>query len=703
MTIRSKILLAVTILGGLLLVFALVDAYRVANSYIENQQATEINKASDLLLKSAGSWAVERGTSAGTLGNPSKASDKQRATILERRKLADESFEAALAIIESHGSGIILEDIARVRADHEEVVKARLEVDAALDSKENRDFAELRSGFFGKITKLIVDTQKLRVHEEEQLGHSVPAKVAIAFSIRHNLWVTSEYSGRERGLVAGLIGGGRQISPAIIGRLGNFRGHVETGWERVESLEEELSVEFQSKLDDIRQIYFTDFSGLRTQVIEAGSAGTSYPVTSAEWFASATKGIGALLAAQGIAQRDIQVELDANLNTALIALVIDIVIVIVALVVYLAAVYIIVRQIVGPLEKLQAVLKELAGGNLEAHVPDIDGEGELADMGRAIYKFKQESRAANRYREEQEEFRIQTRANQRQALLKLADGFEAAVGSVIDALSASATQLSATSSEVSQTANRTAQRSNDVQSAAHEAGQEIRSVTESVNEVNEAINEVASNVSETSDLTADTAKQASETAKEVAALNKASTKINNILSMISEIAEQTNLLALNATIEAARAGDAGKGFAVVANEVKSLAVQTQNATAEISKQVADMLTMIGTSSQSVEAIAEHAERTSSTMTSVAGVVEEQAVIIRNVAEAANAAASKIQAVVGQIEAVSADAASTGGATEELQASASELARNSEMLTGETEQFIEHIRRDDEEEGGSETA
>ena len=91
---------------------------------------------------------------------------------------------------------------------------------------------------------------------------------------------------------------------------------METGWERVESLEEELSVEFQSKLDDIRQIYFTDFSGLRTQVIEAGSAGTSYPVTSAEWFASATKGIGALLAAQGIAQRDIQVELDANLNTA---------------------------------------------------------------------------------------------------------------------------------------------------------------------------------------------------------------------------------------------------------------------------------------------------------------------------------------------------------------------------------------------------
>lgn len=58
-------------------------------------------------------------------------------------------------------------------------------------------------------------------------------------------------------------------------------------------------------------------------------------------------------------------------------------------------------------------------------------------------------------------------------------------------------------------------------------------------------------------------------------------EVVKMLDSINNISEQTNLLALNASIEAARAGQHGRGFSVVAEEVRKLAIQTN----EVSKNI----------------------------------------------------------------------------------------------------------------------
>ena len=123
------------------------------------------------------------------------------------------------------------------------------------------------------------------------------------------------------------------------------------------------------------------------------------------------------------------------------------------------------------------------------------------------------------------------------------------------------------------------------------------------------------------------ADQAGDAAREASVnvdrLRESSAAIGNVVNLIAQIARQTTLLALNSTIEAARAGEAGRGFAVVATEVKALAVQTQNATEEISKKIEALQRDAAGSVDAVHRISQAIEAIRPVFANVNGAVAEQ--------------------------------------------------------------------------------
>ena len=149
-------------------------------------------------------------------------------------------------------------------------------------------------------------------------------------------------------------------------------------------------------------------------------------------------------------------------------------------------------------------------------------------------------------------------------------------------------------------------------------------------------------------------------------LQDALAEVGKVAGDINAIARQTNLLALNATIEAARAGAAGKGFAVVAGEVKLLATQTSEATAQID------LTLKGLTEQADQLISHGAEGTARA---------------QNVREGTNTIGRVVDAVASAVESMRRETGDIAKAANEIEEQSSDFLATLTSMSGE----VSHAR------------
>jgi methyl-accepting chemotaxis protein len=350
------------------------------------------------------------------------------------------------------------------------------------------------------------------------------------------------------------------------------------------------------------------------------------------------------------------------------------------------------HRVAASISKMARAMQQLAAGHLQVVLPGLGRHDEIGDMARAIETFKVEIGEKARQDAQAKADHDRIAAEQRKAdIHRLADGFEHAVGKIIDTVSSAATGLEASADTMTTNADLTRQLSATVAAASETASEHVQSVASATEEMSSSVGEIGRQVSESARIAGEAVRQADATNARIAAMARAAERIGDVVKLITSIAGQTNLLALNATIEAARAGTAGRGFAVVASEVKQLAMQTASATGEISQQILALQTTTDGSVASIREIGGTITRMSAIASTIAAAVEEQGAATQEIARNIQRATAGTVEVASSIADVNRGAGETGRASSHVHASARSLAKESHRLKAEVDNFLATVR------------
>ncbi len=296
MPFRRKLALIVGIPSTLALLGCVLALGRVTATYRRAHILEEANASSSYLIQAAAAQAKERGFTTAALSDP--AAESTRRAIYDLRTNGDALLDSALAAARDalRGNPLLTAAQAKLLDARRARDLKRVGVDEHLLHEQSAPQSEVQDWF---------DTQTRLIQAERIFGSTLflaqnPYEMVIQYNgfIKGNVFVASEFAGRERARLGRFIASGQPIPPERLEELQRWRGVVEENLTALAQLRANPAMPrpVLQGISHMEEAFLGDYEKVRQSVYAASARHAPYPLTTDEWIAVSTRGIDSILA-----------------------------------------------------------------------------------------------------------------------------------------------------------------------------------------------------------------------------------------------------------------------------------------------------------------------------------------------------------------------------------------------------------------------